>query len=201
MYPDTDSAPIPIEEELIERVRAAMPPDVHSRLAQFREWRVPSDTFAFLLKHNLAPAIERIHADFKFAPRFVATVLGHDLKNLMGRHLAVGFDFQRIHDLFAFMSREKLEAGIAKAMLPVVVEHPNMDLHSVLITVNFKRLRPEEVLAPLPDLREQFKKIARSKDPAAAGRWIAGNLRRLALGNLPMRDVAARIAGAEGGAS
>ena len=201
MYPDTDSAPIPIEEELIERVRAAMPPEVHSRLAQFGEWRVPPDTFTFLLKHNLTPLIERIHADFGFAPRFVATVLGHDLKNLFGRHLAVGFDFQRIHDLFAFMSREKLEAGIVKAMLPVVVEHPNMDLHSVLITVNFKRRRPEEVLAPLPDLREQFRRIATSGDTGAASRWIAGQLRQRALGNLPMRDVAARIAGAEGGAS
>ncbi len=202
MYPDTDSAPIPIEEELIERVRAAMPREVRERLAQFKAWGVPADTFAFLLKHNLAPLIERVHADFGIEPRFIATVLGHGLKNLFGRYPAcAGFNFQRLHDLFGFIHGEKLERNIVKAMLPVVVEHPNMDFQSVLTTVSFKKLKPEEVLAPLPDLREQFRKITTSKDPAAAGRWIAGNLRRLALGNMPMREVAARIAAAEGGAS
>ncbi len=202
MYPDTDSAPIPIEEELIARVRSAMPTDVSRRLEQFRAWAVPPDTFTFLLKHNLAPLIESIHADFQVEPRFVATVLGHDLKHLLGRlRPAAGFDFQRLHDLFAFIHGEKLEKDIIKTMLPVAVEHPNMDLHSILITIHFKRLKPSQVLAPLPDLRTQFRRIAGSKDPAAAGRWIAGQLRKAALGNLPMREVAAQIAGAEGGAA
>ena len=82
---------------------------------------------------------------------------------------------------------------IIKAMLPVVFEHPNMDFQSVLTTVNFRKQKPEEVLAPLPDLREQFRRIVTSKDPAAASRWITGQLRKLALGNLPMRKVAARV--------
>ncbi len=85
MYPDTDSAPIPVEEELIERVRAAMPPEVSRRLEQFRAWGVPADTFTFLLKHNLAPLLEKISADFGVEPRFAAALLGHELKNLLGR--------------------------------------------------------------------------------------------------------------------
>ena len=69
-----------------------------------------------------------------------------------------------------------------------------MDFQSVLTTVDFKRLSREEILAPLPILKEKFKKIGTSKDPAAAGRWIAGNVRKLALGNLPMREVTAQLA-------
>ncbi len=79
-------------------------------------------------------------------------------------------------------------------MLPVIFQHPNMDFESVLTTVNFKRLRREEILAPLPLLKEKFKKIGTSKDPAAAARWIVGNLRQLALGNMPMREVTAQLA-------
>ncbi len=191
MYPDTDSAPIPVEDELIARVRAAMPVAVRRRIEQFKEWGVPADTYAFLLKHNLAPLIERVHADFAVEPRFVAVVLGHNLKNLFGRNMVQAeFNFQRLHDLFGFIRKEKLEKEIIKVMLPVVVRHPNMDLQSVLITLNFKKLSREEVLAPLPVLKEKFKKIATSKDPAACGRWIAGNLRKLALGNMPMREMA-----------
>jgi glutamyl-tRNA(Gln) amidotransferase subunit E len=195
MYPDTDSAPIPVEEALIERVRAAMPLEVRLRLEQFRAWGVPADTFTFLLKHNLAPLLERIQADFAVEPRFTAVVLGHTLKNLAGKRPAFAeFSRQRFCDLFAFIREQKLDREIVKIMLPVAFEHPNMDFQSVLTTVDFKRLSRDEILAPLPILKEKFRRIATSKDPAAAGRWIAGNLRKLALGNLPMREVTAQLA-------
>jgi glutamyl-tRNA(Gln) amidotransferase subunit E len=195
MYPDTDSAPISVEEALIERVRAVMPPEVHQRLSQFREWRVPADTFAFLLRYNLAPLLERISADFGIEPRFTAAILGHNLKNLAGKKPAfAAFDRQRLYDLFGFIHGQKLDREIVKAMLPVVYEHPSMDFQSVLTVLDFQRRDRQEILAPLPILKEKFKQIGTSKDPAAAGRWIAGNLRKLALGNMPMRDVAAQLA-------
>lgn len=206
MYPDTDSAPIPIEEELIARVRAALPQDVDRRFAQFRQWGVPAGAFAFLLKHNLAPLIEGIAADFAAEPRFVATLLAHDLKHLLGRRRSsspapsgeAAFPFARLRELFALLRDEKLERGIARAMLPVLVEHPNMDLRSVLTTVGFSRRTRQEVLALLPPLRKQYRRIATSSDPGAPARWIAGQLRQAALGNLPMREVAeAAVAGGE----
>jgi glutamyl-tRNA(Gln) amidotransferase subunit E len=198
MYPDTDSAPIPVEEELIERVRSAMPPAVQHRLGQFKTWGVPSDTFAFLLRYNLAPWLEKISTAFGVEPRFVAVILGHNLKNLAGKKsVFADFNCQRLYELFGFVQEQKLDKEIMKIMLPVVFEHPNMDFQSVLTTVNFKKLSREEILAPLPILKEKFKKISTSKDPAAARRWIVGNLRKLALGNMPMRDVAAQMARGE----
>jgi glutamyl-tRNA(Gln) amidotransferase subunit E len=195
MYPDTDSAPIPVEEELIERVRAWLPPEVHDWLEQFQAWGVPADTFTFLLKHNLAPLLEKIHAAYGVEPRFVAGILGHSLKNLFGRQPAsAAFNFQRLYDLFGFVCEQKLEKEIIKVMLPVVYQNPNMDFQSVLTTVNFVRMSREEILAPLPILKEKFKKIGISKDPAAATRWIVGNLRDLALGNMPMCEVTAQLA-------
>ncbi len=195
MYPDTDSAPIPVEDDLIERVRSGLPPEIHYRLGQFKAWGVPEDTFAFLLKYNLAPWLEKISSAFGVEARFVSVVLGHVLKNLMGRQQGgAGFNFQRLYDLFGFVREQKLDHEIIKVMLPVVFQHPNMDFESVLTTVNFKRLGREEILAPLPILKEKFKKTGTSKDPAAATRWIVGNLRKLALGNMPMREVTAQLA-------
>ncbi len=197
MYPDTDSAPISVEEALIERVRAAMPVDVRRRVEQFRAWGIPTDAFSFLLKYNLAPLIERIHDDFQVEPRSVATLLGHDLKCLFGRGPSRGdFDFQRLYDLFGSIRAEKLEVEIARAILPVLLEHPNMDFQSLLTTINFKKLSRKEVLAPLPLLKKKFSKIATSRDPGAARRWITGQLRKAALGNMPMRELA-RLAAAE----
>jgi len=54
------------------------------------------------------------------------------------------------------------------------------------------------LLALLPPLRKKYRHIATSKDPGAPARWIAGQLRQAALGNLPMREVAeAAAAGGE----
>jgi glutamyl-tRNA(Gln) amidotransferase subunit E len=194
MYPDTDSAPIPVEEELIERVRSGLPPEIHCRLGQFKTWNIPVDTYSYLLKNNLVPLLEKIVTDFSMDARFVAVIFGQTLKNLAGRLPAYkDFNFRRLYELFAFIHEQKLEKDIIKTMLPVIVQHPNMDFQSVLTTVNFKKLEREEILAPLPFLKEKFQKIKTSKDPAAATRWIVGNLRKLALGNMPMREVTAQL--------
>jgi glutamyl-tRNA(Gln) amidotransferase subunit E len=190
MYPDTDSAPISIREDMIVRLRAALPAGVHQRLGQFKEWGIPADTFAYLLKNNLVPLMEKIVLDSAADARFVAVIFGQSLKNLAGRLPASrDFSFQRLYELFAFIHEQKLEKGIIKAMLPVIYQHPNMDFQSVLTTINFKKLDRDEILAALPFLKEKFQKIRTSKDSDAAVRWIVGSMRKLALGNMPMRDV------------
>jgi glutamyl-tRNA(Gln) amidotransferase subunit E len=196
MYPDTDSAPISIAEDMIVRVRAALPAEVHYRLEQFKSWRIPVDTYSYLLKNNLVPLLEKIVADFSVEARFVAVILGQTLKNLAVRLPALGnFNFQRLVELFVFIHEQQLEKDIIKTMLPVVYRHPNMDFHSVLTTINFKRSSREEILAPLPFLKDKFQKIRTSEDEHARSRWIVGNLRKLALGNMPMREVTAQLAG------
>jgi len=199
MYPDTDSAPISIAEDMIVRVRAALPADVHGRLEQFQSWKIPVDTYSYLLKHNLVPLLEKIVADFAVDARFAAVILGQNLKNLAGRLPAFrNFNFQRLYELFAFIHEQQLERDIIKTMLPVVYQHPNMDFQSVLTTIHYKKSSREEILAPLPFLREKFQKIKTSKDPEAATRWIVGNLRKLALGNLAMCDVREQVAKGNG---
>jgi glutamyl-tRNA(Gln) amidotransferase subunit E len=195
MYPDTDSAPIPVDEDLIVSVRAALPAEVHYRFGQFMAWNIPADTHSYLLKNNLVPLLEKIVVDFSADARFVAVIFGQNLKNLVGRLPAFrDFGFQRLYELFAFIHEQKLEKDIIKAMLPVIYQHPNMDFQSVLTTINFKKLDREEILASLPFLEEKFQKIMTSKDPQARVRWIVGNVRKIALGNMPMRDVQEQVA-------
>ena len=194
MYPDTDSAPIPVAEDLIARVRAALPAEVHYRFDQFKAWNIPAATHSYLLKNNLVPLLEKIVVDFAFDARFVAGIFGQNLKNLAGRLPAFrDYNFQHLYELFAFIHEQQLEKDIIKTMLPVICQHPNMDFQSVLTTVNFKKLDREEILASLPFLKEKFQKIKTSKDPHAQVRWIVGNVRKLALGNMPMREVQEQV--------
>ncbi|MBN1485519.1 MAG: Glu-tRNA(Gln) amidotransferase subunit GatE [Chloroflexia bacterium] len=194
MYPDTDSAPIPVSQKLIEQVRSRLPVPVDQRMAQLEAWGVPRDAFYFLLKYNLVGLIERIAGDWEAEPKFVATLLAHRLKHLQGQlQPASPFDFEQLYELFAFIRGKRLQADILYDMLPVVYAHPNMDLESVLTSIDYAPQDCERILALLPVLREQFSRINTSPDPEAARHWIMGKLRPLALGNVPLNELAEAI--------
>ena len=187
MYPDTDSAPIPIDDEFIERQRKDLPPPIHYRLAQLEEWEVPHDTHHYILKRNLAGLIEKIIEDFDIDPKFVGTLIGHALRRIEGANSpSAGFDYQRVYDLFAFVEERKLDREIVKKMLPVVYEYPNMDFDSVLTTIDFAPMSKDEILLSIPVLNQKFDGINTSSSPQARLCWIMGNLRKLAVGNISL---------------
>ena len=64
MYPDTDSAPISIEDKYIDEIGNDLPIDLSERYKQMVEWGLPPDTYTYILRNNLIPAIEKIvHAE------------------------------------------------------------------------------------------------------------------------------------------
>ena len=194
MYPDTDSAPIPLADEYIEGLRKNLPVNVADRLAQMRKWGIPEDTFTYILRNNLVPIIERIVKDHKVDAKFVGTFLGHTLKNLEGR-IAKHADFsvEKIYDLFGFINQEKLDVAIAKSMLPIVYEYPKLDFASVLTTLKFKKRKKEELLAPIEFLNEKFKEIKVSDKEEVGIDWLMGQVQKQAKGNIPLAELRKQI--------
>jgi glutamyl-tRNA(Gln) amidotransferase subunit E len=82
---------------------------------------------------------------------------------------------------------------IAGDLLPVIFEHPKMDFDSVLTSIKFKRVCREEILAKVDFLIEKFRKVGHSQQPDIAIRWIMGELRSLATGNIPLRELKEEI--------
>jgi glutamyl-tRNA(Gln) amidotransferase subunit E len=190
MYPDTDSAPIPLDECFIDNLRKRIQPNISERIAQLNSWNIPSDTFTYILKRNLVPTIEQIVA-LGISGRFAGTFLGHILKRIEGRFPKKEFNHSRIVDLFTFLVKEKLEISMAKRMLPMVYEYPNMDFNSVLTSLNFKRRKEDEIVAPIDYLIEKFKEIRVSKGDSLSitTNWIMGQMHRQALGNVKLDEL------------
>ncbi len=192
MYPDTDSAPISIDESKIDNIRKQLPPAVSKNMKQMRKWNIPEDTFHYILSRNLFPLIRKIIDDFNQPPRFVGTLIGHHLKHIEGQLTPSSpFDYSRIYRLFDFIIRGKLEKSILKYMLPVVYQHPNMELKSVLDAVNYRPMTEEEILANIPLLKDKFEEIshAREKTREAMVLWVMGRLRPMAIGNLDLAEL------------
>jgi glutamyl-tRNA(Gln) amidotransferase subunit E len=194
MYPDTDSAPIPISQEFIDNVRDRLPAGINYRLEQFAKWNIPDDAFHFLLKDNLVPLIERISADCGVGPKFIALLLAHRLKYLQGKIQPDSvFNYERIYKLFAFIREQKLRQEILYEMLPVAYEHPQMDFESVLASIQFSYHDHSSIFALIPILREKFIQIKTSRDDDASLRWIMKKLRKMAVGNIPLQELADAI--------
>lgn len=190
MYPDTDSAPIPIDEPQIQAIRRKLPTEVIQNTTQMKEWKIPADTYAYILKLNLFPLIEKIVSDFNMPARFAGTLIGHDLRHIEGQLTpSAPFDYSRVYDLFDFIIRKKLRRDILKHMLPVVYQYPNMDFESVLTTIGYRQVAEEEILSHIPILVEKFDEISKAKEPNARTLWIMGQLKPMALGNMPLKEL------------
>lgn len=189
MYPDTDSAPIPLPDEYISRLGQKLPVPVSIRISQMKEWGIPPDTYHYLLKKNLVPLIEKISVDLGFTHKLIGTFLGHTLKHLEGQKQPhKEFSPQKIYDIFSFIRTNRLDPAIARPILTMLMEYPKMDFNSILTSLKFKKRTREELLAPVSFLIGKFREIRRSGHPDVILNWLMGQIRNQALGNISLNE-------------
>lgn len=194
MYPDTDSAPIPLEDDYIRKLSENMPASISGRIRQLMDWGVPEDAFTYILKNDLVPLIERINTKLNIPAKFVATLFGHTLKHIRNKYPYYSeFSFDMMFDILEFLVSRKMDLAIAKSMLRISYQYPHMDYDSVLITLNFKEIKRDEIIREIPFLVNKYKETRMSKDNGAGKRWIMGNISMNALGNVSLRELSEKI--------
>jgi glutamyl-tRNA(Gln) amidotransferase subunit E len=190
MYPDTDSAPIPLSNEYINSLGKSLPIDISDRFKQLREWKVPADFYTYILSKNLVPFIEDITAELNYSPKYIGTFIGQRLKYVEGHFKASSeFKYSQLKDMFQFIQTEKLEKEIANWILPHLYEHPNMDFPSILATLKFKRRKKEEITSHIPLLIEKYNNEGRKQTFTAKRDWVAGQVRNQAIGNINLKEL------------
>lgn len=194
MYPDTDSAPIPLEDAYIEELKKSLPQEVIERYHILKSWGAPEDTYTYIFKKDLFPLIEKITKELELNPVFVSTLFGHKLKYIEGQIKPVAeFNYKIVYALLKFLKEQKLQPELAWNMLPIVYEHPKMDFQSVLESIKFKRLKTEDILAKVPFLKSKYAEIKKSDDQSNEKEWIMGQLRQMSIGNISLSELSKLI--------
>ena len=194
MYPDTDSAPIPLADDYITELGKNLPLPVFERLKQMKEWGIPEDSYKYLLKKNMLPLIDRICDEIGYDHKFIGTFLGQYYRHLEGQKPPhPEFTHNKIYGLFSFLQKKQLDPEIAKNMLNVLHDHPNMEFNSVLTSLNFRRLKADDLLAPVGFLFEKFREISKSGDKVKIHKWLMGQLRKQAIGNISLTEFSRRV--------
>ena len=192
MYPDTDSAPIPVPESEIEAIRENLPVDMPRRLSQLKEWKVPEDCWTYLLRNNLMPLAEKLITDFEVEPLFVCTLIAHDIKGRI-RVIRKAFDFTKLAAIFSFLKEQNIRWELVKEMIPIMIEHPKIDCQSVFNLLNWEKEKPESLFSAVPYFTKTVLKDCRIDCNEDAIKWVMGKLRPRALGNVDMKELFAAI--------
>jgi len=190
MYPDTDTAPLPLENDYIESLKEGLPTEIIDRYHKLKKWNIPEDTYTYIFSKNLFPILEKLVAKYKVDPVVAGTFLGHRLKYVEGHYKpADAFNYKSIYALFRYLNENKIEAELASSMLPILYEYPKMDFNSVLESINFKRIPKNEILTHIPFLKKKWEETGKNKSPENRCNWIMGQLRDEALGNISMKEL------------
>lgn len=194
MYPDTDSPPIPLTNEYIDSLRKDVPVDISERFIQLMKWGVPADTYKYLLSRNMIPLIEETAESYGYSHKTVGCFLGHTFKNLEGQRAPhKNFTYRKILGLFGFLADRNIHHSIARYMLPVIYDNPDMEFGSVLSTIGYRKKSIDELMAPVDFLYEKFRQIRISGEESAARDWLMGQIHRQALGNADLAALSEMI--------
>ncbi len=194
MYPDTDSAPIPLEDSYIELQGKDLPTDIIERYKILKKWKVPEDVHTFIFSKNLFPLMEQIIDSTQTPPAYLGIFMGEKLKFAMHHYnKAPDFSFKILLPLFRFLKKENLDVQLSEKMLEVLLTYPKMDFASVLTVIGFKRFTEKELLERVPVLKAKFINGKTSVDKACIHRWIMGQLRKPALGNINLSDFSKKV--------
>ena len=190
MYPDTDSAPIPIDEAVIERIRVALPRSIADCSSQMQKWGVPMDCRPFILKRNLYPLLEKMIRKEGLNPSFAGTLLGHTLRHACGDRPG---DVEWILDVVREVRKRQMETEILKPILQYAFAAPKANFDGLLNRVGYSPASEADVLAMIPGLLECFKRRRRRTSEHAVRDWVMGRLRSAALGNVSLAKLAESI--------
>ncbi len=182
MYPDTDSSPIPIEEESIEATRSRLPRPVEERWAQLEAWGAPRDAHAYLLRRNLSPLVEALVAD-GLDSRLAATLVGHRVRRAMGDREVDG---ARVRWAVAEGRARGIPGDALRDLVVLSLLEPAASFDELLERAAYRPATEKDVRT---EIRKEIKK-GDVRCPEALVRVVMGRVRPLAWGNVPLAKAA-----------
>jgi len=194
MYPDTDSAPIPLPESYIDELSNDIPETPFERYNKMKDWGIPESYYTYILSKNIFSLLENLILKLNIDPGYAGKFLGQILKYREGqKKLKAKFNYNLIYKLFDFLIKNNIEIELAERMLPILLEHPRMEFDSILSEINFKRIALNEILENIPFIKKKFElKKGKDKDKAFIN-WAMGEIRYTAIGNIPLKQLYQKI--------
>jgi len=189
MYPDTDSAPIPIDESMVDAARRALPElSIAEQTTQLDRWGVPVDAHPFILRRNLFALTRQLHEEVGLSPKLAGTLVGHVLRHASRRYR---LDRERIVGVAHAALAQGLTPDSLNILLPAALERPTLELQELLNHVGYQPCSRDVIVAAIEPLLGELAGYSLSTEDAL--NWLMGRLRPIAVGNIPLHDLASLL--------
>ncbi|MBN1859705.1 Glu-tRNA(Gln) amidotransferase subunit GatE, partial [Candidatus Bipolaricaulota bacterium] len=114
MYPDTDSAPIPIPEQQVRKVQESLPTPLPEQISRMDAWGIPTDACRYILRRGLFGTLVALIDNLGVPPKQAGSLLGHTVRHVCGaRHV----DGTRLVEAL----RHARACGLAVDLFPTIV--------------------------------------------------------------------------------
>lgn len=186
MYPDTDSVPIPLKNEWIDKLKEDCFFNIGINLNKLFEWGIPTDTHFYLLRNNLIPTIERLSTT-DFTPREVGCIFGHRIKALQRRiGFNNSFDFNRVVTLFDFAKVNNLNIDFVKEVVSKAIKVQNEDLAYIANSFFAKIDNKFSIGEMISKAEEVAANVDSEIDKNCLLNWTIGQIKADSIGNIPL---------------
>ena len=189
MYPDTDSAPIPIDEAAIDAARAGLPPySIADQIEQLGAWCIPSDAHTFILRRALFSLVQRLQDEAGVPPHRAGTLVGHDLRHASR---TARLDPDRVVSVVREARDRGLTDDILRPLIPASLANPTAEFDRLLEQIGYRSVSRDIIDAEMDRVLNELD--GRRLSEAQARNAVLGALRPIALGNVPLRELAAEV--------
>lgn len=179
MYPDTDTAPIPISPERIEAARAKIKTDIAADLERLVNWRIPKDCHWFIVRYGLVGVIDDLHEATGWDHRLLGLLFGHEVKHVAR---AGDTDVRAVvataAELCKWTAGKKYPYSLAPELLKLSAAKQTDGFEALLSEIRGTLSDDDQITKRLGDLKADFKALKRSPNPPAMERWLAGKIKR-----------------------
>jgi glutamyl-tRNA(Gln) amidotransferase subunit E len=140
MYPDTDSAPIPISEKIIEHIKELLPETPDYWRKKYKKTLNPQ-MIEQLIVHNLIKLFSEIYEGLKIEPNFIAHTLNSTFKMVNGKR-----NFLAKENLIPLFKKYKEKTITRSALQAILIEMVNgkHPLSEILVSLKLKMISSEE---------------------------------------------------------
>jgi glutamyl-tRNA(Gln) amidotransferase subunit E len=193
MYPDTDSAPIPLDNAYIESLSKNIPEEIANRYDQLQKWEIPEDTYTYIFSNNLYPYIKNCVENLQITPKKVGVLFGQKLKHLHGQHKFITFNLNKIYEILSYLDENKKDIAIMPKLLDLLFVKPDISLEEIKDLIGYNHPDQDMIKDMLKKRSAQFKNKRKDTTKQDKINYLMGIVRPLCEGFYDLKEVSSWI--------
>ncbi len=171
LYPDTDTPPITISKNRIEKIRTNLPEypwDMKKRI--IKEYNLSNEFAELLIYEGLASFFEEIVKKYNLSPVLVASTLFQTLKALHRDGIPVeNLTQEHLRKLFESLSHGMFAKEAIPTILTLWAKKPNQELSSILKEAGVLAISEEELKEIIQKIIQENMNLIRERGTGAFG--------------------------------